>query len=884
MSDNPFRLPRTIVPDHYDIRLDVDPARDTFAGEVGIDLRVLERGDHIILNTAELDIRESVLSSGSSTIAVVDVTHDERERTTFTLETAVDPGSYRLDIAYDGIVNDQLRGLYRSVYEDADGVKHPIATSQCQPTDARRILPCWDEPDFKATFRTTMVVPDGVETYSNAAEVARERVDGRTIVRFAPTMKMSTYLLAFVVGPFEATPPVVIRGTPIRIIVPRGNLHRTEVAMENAIFSFEYLSDYFGIPYPGDKLDHIAVPDFSAGAMENVGLIVYRSPLVVIDRASASQVELQNSLDTIAHEVAHQWFGNLVTMAWWEGTWLNEAFANLMQMKATNAHRPEWKRWLAFANVEVPWAMDIDQLASTRPVEFEVTSPDEVNQMFDAITYGKGSAVLHMVDEFMGVDNFRAGIRNYLHAHEYSNTTTADLCESLDGVTEWPITEIMDTWLYRKGYPQLEVTDPDGGVRLAQHRYLIIPDDSDTTTWQVPIELRGAADGERFAQKVLLATDEVVADIGDADWIVANGGGHGFYRAHYSEDLFSDLLTHLDQLDDVERYSLVSDTLALVRNGEVDATTFLDLVAGFAGEREQAIWSVMTQGLGTIEHHALEPSPRPAFEAYVRSLVEQPLDRLGREASDSDRDLDRRLRGELIVTLGVLGADPATIAQCAQIVEDVLAGSTVDPEMTTAALAVFARHADSSGYERLWAAYLGARTPIDEARFLRAVAGVPADDLATATFDKILEGAIRTQDRAWVFSRLLSGNAGPTTWRRATERWDALLEALPGPTRVRAIDGISALSQLGVADGVGGSSPSTPWLKPRTRYARTWNGSMPTSDSEHAKQPWSPLTSQSRHHGQLPTPDRLRRRGLSRPGHQRGVPHQSVVCAQFSVA
>ena len=802
MSESPFRLPRTIVPDHYDITLEVDPAQDTFAGKVGIDVRILERGDQIVLNAEGLDIHDVVLSSASGAVAVVDVAYDERERATFTLATEVDPGDYRIDIGYHGIINAQLNGLYHSVYEDEEGVEHPIATSQCQATDARRVIPCWDEPDFKATFRTTMIVPEGVAAYSNGAELARETADGHTSVSFAPTMKMSTYLLVFVAGPFEATDPVVVRGTPIRIIVPQGNLHRTEVARENAGFSFEYLSDYFGIPYPGGKLDHIAMPDFAAGAMENVGLIVYRSPLVVIDRAAASQGELQRSLDVIAHEVAHQWFGNLVTMAWWEGTWLNEAFANFMEMKVTNAYRPEWKRWLAFANVEVPWAMGVDQLASTRPIEFEVNSPDEVGQMFDAITYGKGSAVLHMVEEFTGPDAFRTGVRNYLHEHEYANTRTADLFASLDRASEWPISEIMGTWLYQKGFPQIEATRVDGGVRLAQRRYLVIPDDSDTTTWQVPIQLRGSVAGEPFARNVLLTTDETTVDVGDVDWIVANGGGYGFYRAQYSEDLFAALLAHLDQLDDVERYSLVSDTLAMVRNGQADAARFLDLVAGFGTEREQAIWSVMIGGLGALEQHALTPATRPAFEAFVRSLLAGPFERLGWTLSDADSDLDRKLRGDLIVALGVLGADRATVTRCAGIVDDVLAGSAVDPEVATAALTVFAHHADASGYERLYAAYSGARTPIDEARFLRAVAAVPAADLAIGTFDRITDGSIRSQDSFLVFAQLLSGRAGPAVWHRATEHWDALLGVIPGMGRSRVVDGIPALSQPGVSDAV----------------------------------------------------------------------------------
>ena len=284
---------------------------------------------------------------------------------------------------------------------------------------------------------------------------------------------------------------------------------------------------------------------------------------------------------------------------------------------------------------------------------------------------------------------------------------------------------------------------------------------------------------------------------------MANVGGHGFYRTHYSDDLFADLLAHVEQLDDLERYWLVSDTLALVRNGQVDASGFLDLVVEFAAEREQAIWSVITGGLATIEHHTLEAAARPAFEAYVRSVVARQLDRLGPHPSDGDTDLDRRLRGDLMVTLGVLGREPATIERCAQIVEQVLTGTAVDPEVTTAALAVFAHDADRAAYERLWSAYVGARTPIEQARFLRAVADVADVDLATATLDRILDGSIRTQDRAWVFARLLSSSAGPTVWRRATERWDAFLDAIPGLTRSRIVEGISALSQPGVAEEVG---------------------------------------------------------------------------------
>ncbi len=805
MSANNFRLPRLVIPNHYDITLDLDMEAFTFQGEVGIDLETLETVETIVLNTAEIEISSASLIVDGEPIEVTEIAYDEKyERATLTLAQQVAAGEHRLEITYRGLINDQLRGLYRSVYKDADGAEHPIATSQCQATDARRVIPSWDEPNFKATFQTTMIVPAGTEAYSNTSELQRESLEnGKVKFSFDKTMKMSTYLLAFVAGPFEATEPVMVRDTPIRIIVPKGNVHLTDVALENAIFCFEYLTDYYDIPYPGDKLDHIAVPDFAAGAMENVGLITYRDSYLIIDRAKATQDELLRSVDVIGHEIAHQWFGNLVTMAWWEGAWLNEAFASFMEMKATHAMRPEWKRWLTFANLEVPWAMGTDQLASTRPIEFEVKAPEEVDQMFDAITYGKGSAVLHMIDEFMGVENFRKGVGSYLRKHAYANTVTGDLWEGLDSASDWPISEIMDTWVYQRGFPQVEVTRVTGGVHLSQRRHMVIPDETDTTLWKVPIRLRGSSDGEAFDLTVLLEEPELMVALeDDIDWVIGNGWGHGFYRTNYSPELFSGLLANLDQLDDLERYALVSDTLAFVRNGEVDSSSFLDLVSNFADEKEQAIWSVIVGGLGMIEHHALDESIRPAFEGFVAALVGPALERLGWDPDSSDSDLDRKLRGELVATMGVLAKDRPTIGKCRTIVDELIGGGSPDPEVGAAALAVFGRHADADDYKRLWETYLESTTSLDQVRYLRALAGVAEEGLALETLDKILDGVTRSQDSFWVFARLTMGKSGGPVWNAAASRWDDLLASMPGLTKRRLVEGIPALSQPEVAAGV----------------------------------------------------------------------------------
>jgi puromycin-sensitive aminopeptidase len=794
-----------VLPTRYDLHLEPDLGTFTFEGRVSIEVGVIESVEEIVLNAAEIDLREATLRGGVAEIAISEIGYDDEfARATLKLEKPAAPGDYTLDISYSGLINDQLRGLYRSVYRDGNGAEHVIATSQCQATDARRVLPCWDEPDLKATFKTTMVVADGLEAFSNGEEVARTALDdGRVQFEFSETMKMSTYLLAFIVGPFEATDPVLAHDTPVRIIVPKGNLHLTSLALENAIFCFEYLSDYYGIPYPERKLDHAAIPDFAAGAMENVGLITYRDAYLLLDEAKASQGELQACLDVIGHEIAHQWFGNLVTMRWWEGAWLNEAFASFMELKATDARKPDWKRWLAFANLEVPWAMGTDQLVSTRPIEFEVNSPAEVEEMFDSITYGKGSAVLRMIEQFIGEEEFRTGVGNYLRKHEYANTVTSDLWEGLDGASDWPVGEIMDTWVNQRGFPQIDVDVVPGGIRLSQRRFLAIPDETNTTIWKIPIQLRGVVDGVTFEKKALLDADEMIVPIeGAIDFVVANSGGHGFYRTRYSDQLFTALLGNLDSLDDIERYSLVSDTWAMVRSAQLPASGFLDLVGRFGDESEHAIWSVILGGLRSLEHHALAPETRPVFEAFVRDLVRPALDRLGWEARSGETDLTRKLRGDLISSLGNLGHDEKTIEKARELATAVLNGDEFDPEVCTAALSVYSRHGGQDEYEALWEAYQNRTAPTEKVRFLRSVAGVEVEDLALSTMDKVVNGDIRTQDGFWVFARLLAGDAGPAVWKNARERWEKVLEAMPGMTRRRVVEGVPALSQPEVAADV----------------------------------------------------------------------------------
>ncbi len=796
---NPHRLPRSVIPSRYLIRLEPDLESFTFSGSETISIDLSEAVSQIVLNTAEIEIVSARIEGSGQKADITDIAYDtDLERATLVLPGTLASGKYELALEFKGVLNDKLVGFYRSTFTDIDGNEQIIATTQFESTDARRAFPCWDEPAFKAVFETTLVVPDHLMALSNTSEVSRKPAGkGKVAVEFAPTMKMSTYLVAFIVGPFEATEPIDVRGTPVRVITPRGKLHLAEFALKCAQFCQEYLADYYEIPYPGDKMDHVAIPDFAFGAMENVGCITYRETALLLDADEASQTEKLRILDVVGHELAHQWFGNLVTMEWWEGIWLNEAFATFMEIKATDAMRPDWKRWLSFAAKERPWAFGTDQLATTRPVEFEVNSPSEADEMFDSLTYGKGSSVLRMIEMFMGEEEFRQGVGDYLRRHSYANSVTRDLWESLDRASQWPIGAIMDTWILQRGFPQIEVAPEEGGLRIRQRRFMAIPDEADQTLWQVPIRVRGESNGQTFAHDIVLTDPETsMALEADPTFVVLNAGGHGYYRALYSPDLFSRIVDRLGDLDDIERFSFAADTFAFVHSGQIPATTFLELAPAYRDEREPEIWSAVLGGLSRLEHHALADESRPGFEAYVVDLLSDLSNELGWDPTADEGDLRRRLRGQVIGALGVLGSHVETIRRANDTVAKVMAGERgIDPEVVVASLDIAAHHGDEERYRQLWQAHDDAPSPQEKERYLRAVASIPLATSVAETIEKVIAGQIRTQDSAWVVGTLLAGDAGDLAWVKVRSKWDLLRPTWPALTIRAILSGVSALSR-----------------------------------------------------------------------------------------
>jgi puromycin-sensitive aminopeptidase len=801
----------------------LDEAR--FDGSVTITLDVLEPTDRLVLNVAEINIVEAALLDAAGQTRRGDVTIDEGEqRATIAFADQLPPDAgYRLDLKFAGILNDQLHGFYLSTFRDEAGDEHVIATTQFEPSDARRAFPCWDEPEFKATFAIRLVIADGLTALSNALEVANDDLgDGRRRITFAETMRMSTYLVAVVVGPYQLTEPKVVDGVPLRIAAVPGKLHLAGYAEEVAEHALRFLSTYFDIPYPGDKLDHLAVPDFAFGAMENLGCVTYRENALLADPALASQVELQRIASVVAHETAHMWFGDLVTMKWWNGIWLNEAFATFMELTSTEAYRPEWQMWTAFSAGKAA-ALVTDGLRSTRPVEFDVGRPEEAEAMFDVLTYQKGGAVLRMLEQYLGPEVFRKGISAYLVRHSYGNTQTEDLWEALEVVSGEPARRVMDSWIRQGGYPliSVEVTDDPRVVRLSQERFTYHPGEDDNQRWTVPINIRASVAGDVQRQRILL--DDGVATCsfdGPIDWIVVNDGGWGFYRVRYSPEFWARLEAAglVDVMGPLERLGLVVDTWARIVAGTADLPEWVSSVDAVAADADPDLWGALGLILGTLDGIGDEED-RGALQLFTRRIASAAWSALGWDAVPGESIRLATARGRVLACLGLIGRDESIVSEATERFRRFRADrDALSPDL----VAVVARIAVGTGGEEMWTMvrdqYLEAEVPQDKIRYLFALAETPEVDLLQRTLDLSITADVRSQDAPFLIAAVLQNSRGSAMgWRWVEEHWPVLKERLPSGLLARVLEGVTAMSDPDLAAQVHAfcSANEMPLTQPR---------------------------------------------------------------------
>ena len=793
LTKNPYRIDPVVVPRAYRLRLRPDLEESSFTGSVEIDVEIVEPVATISLNAIELELGTATLRAGERTWTSPAATmDDEFETASFTFDDQLPLGSATLSLSFSGVLNDQLRGFYRSTFEDAVGVTHQIATTQFASTDARRAFPCWDDPAVKATYQVTLEVPEELAAFANTRELSATPLgDGYREVVFAESMVMSTYLVAFVVGAFEASSETSVAGTTLRVIYPIGNAHLIDWAIEAAEHALEFFCDYFDIPYPGDKVDLIAIPDFAAGAMENLGLITFRQTDLLIDPATASIQELERVAMVVSHELAHMWFGDLVTMQWWEGIWLNEAFATFMEAICTDHFRPEWQKWVRFhPSREAAFAVDAQH--STRSIEYRVVSPDECRGMFDVLTYVKGCAVLRMLEQYLGAEVFRDGIRDYLRRHSYANAVTKDLWSSLEAASGQPVGAIMDTWILQGGYPLLRVE----GDTVRQEPFMYTAASAASAigaTWKVPMRLRSLDEGTETTQ--LLEGES--ATIPETGVTIVNGGGWGFFRTAYGSEQLRNLSTRLGELDALERAVLLADTWSSILVGRSRFSDLFTLARGMARFDEPSAWGLIGRAVALADR-LLDEGGRVALAAVVRSLYTPVFARLGWEPLDAESAQASELRALVVSILGHQGRDADIIAEATRRFD----AGDVSGDLADAVVSITLGQGRPGDGAICDERRRNAASPQEEQRYLFASAASGDRDVVLRAFERCFD-EVRTQDAPYLIGVLMRNrDTGEEVWRRYATRQGEALERFPSMSYSGMVSGAAGFVDAKLAGEV----------------------------------------------------------------------------------
>lgn len=805
-----------VVPKHYYIDLSPDLHTGVFKGREDIVVTVHEATKEVVLHAQELDVGPHVyVKLGHDEIPINwgSVAKEGADRIRVTFDKEIQPGEWVLALWFDGTLNNKLHGFYRSRYRDAEtGEEKLIASTQFEATDARRAFPCWDKPDLKATFEISLTVRDPDITVLSNTKVVKARICGGNNelkkVWFAPTIPMSTYLVAFTVGDFESSEPVCTgrNNTEIRIWCVRDKKHLTHFAWDAASFFLREYEEYYNRAYPGDKLDLIAIPDFASGAMENLGAITFRETALLIDEKTASQKELQWVADVVAHEVAHMWFGDLVTMRWWNGIWLNEAFATFMEAMMVNRWKPEWRRWESFA-VERVAALALGGLRTARPIEFKVEKADECQAMFDPLTYEGGASILRMFEQYLTPPVFQRGIAAYIKKHEYGNTETKDLFDALSESSGKDVDGLMRDWIFKPGYPLLRVSDGGGYISISQSRfsYLELSPEAASQRWFIPVGIRYSNKAEDVRELKHLLCGDHFDFREDTEWFLANAGGVGYYRVVYDPPLLKRLLANLEELTPTEQFCLIDDAWAAVRAGAMELAEYLDMLPHFRNIPDKNIWSVIAQSLSFLYRVAVETGSGVPFRQFVENLMRPLLIRLGWQATEGEDPLWGSLRSLVIATLGTIGSDGKVRVEAQRrfIKYWNRNEAGMDADIRDGVFSVAAFIGNTPEYEKLLRGMQDAKTPQLEQLCRYSLAQFIKPVFVQQTLAMLLDGTFRTQDAPYTMYHMLynaDADAQKMAWEFLVSHWDEMLQKYPDNSIIRMCEGVVALSSPEMAD------------------------------------------------------------------------------------
>jgi aminopeptidase N len=776
------RLPQTAAPDSYRLTFAPDFATNKFDGEETIQIRVFKTTTDIVLHALEIDFQDVSISSASGTEKAKVALDKTNQTATFSVSKAIEPGPATMHIRYRGILNNELRGFY--IGKDDQNRKY--AATQLEDTDARRAFPSFDEPAYKATFDITVIADKGMTVISNGNVISDTPGPGETkhTVHFSTSPKMSSYLVAVVVGNFEYIEGKA-DGIPIRVWTSPGKKELGRFALAAAEFNLTYYDRYFGIKYPYGKLDLVGLADFSAGAMENTGCITFREVLLLLDEKSTA-IDLKKTVaSVIAHEMAHQWFGDLVTMQWWDYKWLNEGFATWMSSKPVAAWKPEWNVQLDEVSDTV-YSLGQDSLVNTHPIHQPADTPAQILELDDAITYTKTAAVLRMLESYVGPDSFRAGVDLYLRQHSYANATASDFWNAQTQVSKKPIDKIMPTWTEQAGPPLVTVKTQCSGnsetVALEQQRYFYDRaklEEGTAELWQIPLCMKTGASTISSAEKCELLTKKQanLSLQGCSPWVYANANAKGFYRSAYDSAAVQSIAKVAESaFTPAERIMLLSDVWASVRVNREPIGDYLVLAEGVQADRSSAVLGEVLSELTYISDYLVSDADRDTFDLWVRQLLDPVANDIGWEAKPGESEDRGALRARLMIALGYVARDPQVLALATKLANQYLADrSSVDHEIAAASLQVAATGGDQTLYDGIMADLKAAKTPETYFADLSALRRFNDPKLAERTLEFAISPQMRSQDAPYLIADVMQ-NPGTAKqgWSFVQEHWGSI--------------------------------------------------------------------------------------------------------------
>ena len=764
---------RLVSPKNYDITFELDFQNFTFLGKEKISVDIAKPTNSFVLNSAEIKIKNCYIIIKKKTLKAK-VRLDEKNEDLIILLPEKISGSADLFIDFVGILNDKLVGLYRSEYKDKQDKTKFMATTQFEAADARRAFPCWDEPEAKATFNVSVITENNLTAISNMPVTSKKKIGKKTLYKFGRTPVMSTYLLYLGVGDLEFLQGRIGK-TQIRIVTTKGKKNLGKLSLGFTKQFLKWYEDYFKIPYPLPKLDMIAVPDFASGAMENWGAITFRETILLYDPKTSSTETKQHIAEVISHEIAHQWFGNLVTMKWWNDLWLNESFATFMATKAVNSYYPEWDLWDQFLKSETSGAMSLDALKTSHPIDVKVNKPSEIREIFDEISYNKGGSVLRMLENFLGEQNFRKGLKNYLTKHKYGNATTEDLWDVLEKVSRKPVRKMMNSWVRQVGYPIIEATVKDSKLSLRQKRYLAEKDGKfQKGNWIIPVSIKTPDD---LTFKLMTKKSEAV--ILDADWFKINSGQMGLYRVKYDDDILEKLKELVEQktLSNTDRWGLHHDLFSLCMSGEISLKQFLDFANAYSEEDDYLVSSDLAGSLDFLYLVTSEQVFWNTIKEYNKEYFQKLFDRLGWDKKEEEKHTTSLLRSLVIGALGRLGDDAVLEEAKKRFSEFLKTHNSLDPDLRGVIYSLVAWSGDYKTYEILLKQFRKATMQEEKLRFLSALSSFQDEKLLARTLKFVLTKEVRSQNLHLPIMRMASNPYGrKLVWPWVKKNWKKIVK------------------------------------------------------------------------------------------------------------